>query len=108
VRVARGDEGYAPGQVIVAFEEQEETVLQTTQGITTSIYEELNSVFEEYGLINERPLFRAASLVTNVYVLQFPMETNLDELVADMAQLSCVKEVTKNPELDESILDYIP
>jgi hypothetical protein len=86
-----------PGELIVAFDDEESTVLEITDCMVTSIYPALDEIFADYELECARPLFQANSLIRNVYLLKFPPETDLDAVSEEIEDLGIMHYVCGNP-----------
>jgi subtilisin family serine protease len=97
-----------PGELIVAFEDEESTVLEIDDCMVTSTYSSLNYIFSEYELVCARPLFQANSLIKNVFLLKFPSGTDLDALAEDIEDLGIMSHVSSNPRIEGEIVDYVP
>ncbi|MBI4739016.1 hypothetical protein HY772_05660, partial [Candidatus Woesearchaeota archaeon] len=85
-----------PGEIIVAFADEEGTVLEIEDCLVTSTYSALNDIFGEYGLICARPLFQAHSLMKNVFLLTFPPATDLDVVAGEIDQLGIMNYICGN------------
>jgi hypothetical protein len=97
-----------PGELIVAFEYEDSTVLEIDNCTVTSVYSSLNDIFSEYELECARPLFQPNSLVRNVYLLRFPPDTDLETVAEEIGNLGIMRHVCSNPRIPEEIFDYIP
>jgi parallel beta-helix repeat protein len=95
--LAETSAAFVPGELIVFFTDRESTVLQrTTEGGVTTIYHSLNAILAEYGVLDTKALFGPRSPLRNAYLMRFPEEARLDELIQRLESLPSIRSVGKN------------
>jgi subtilisin family serine protease len=99
--------GCIPGELIVSFIEKDAVVISFNAGKPTSIYPTLNSVLDEFHLSTIKPLFYSRCPLKNVFLFDFPPDTNLDAVKTLLDDMPFIKRVEKNI-LMKIELDLIP
>ena len=94
---AQTSAAFVPGEVIVFFTDRESTVLErTTEGGVNTLYHSLNAILAERGVRDAKALFGPRSRLKNAYLLRFPEEVPLDQLIGELESLPSIRSVGKN------------
>jgi len=107
VKCLGATERFVPGELIVSFVDRGEPVMAPIGETFTSVYPALNSVLGEFRLSGLRPLFCPDSPLKNVFVFEFPANTDLDAVTSRLVAMPFIKHTEKNLLLDVD-LDMIP
>jgi hypothetical protein len=96
-----------PGELLVAFTDEESTVMTLTSGTYSSTISEVNDVLQRYHLSGVEPLFCDKSPMKNVFILRFPREADLEAITHELLDLPSIMAVERNL-LMAVDLDFFP
>ncbi len=96
IGAAEAVDDFLPGEIVVLLSDEYVPAIQPSGGGYTTSYSELDDVFTAYSVEAALPLFSSASAMKNVFLLRFPVEEDLDEIVSELSGLEFVEAVEKN------------
>lgn len=96
IGAAEAADDFIPGELVVLLSDEYVPAIQPNGGGYTTSYSELDDVFTAYSVEAALPLFSSASAMKNIFLLRFPVEEDLDEIVSELSGLEFVEAVEKN------------